>query len=53
MAKLKMELVGLDEFFTLPGAFGDESHNRRDFPRARLNAFANICKWISRRNSSS
>jgi hypothetical protein len=27
-----MELVGLDRFFTLPGAFGDESHNRRDLP---------------------
>jgi phosphoglycolate phosphatase len=32
MAYLKMELVGLEEFFTLPGAFGDESHNRRDLP---------------------
>ena len=32
MAHLKMELVGLDHFFTLPGAFGDESHNRRDLP---------------------
>jgi len=32
MAELKMELVGLDHFFTLPGAFGDESHNRRDLP---------------------
>lgn len=32
MAYLKMELVGLDKFFTLPGAFGDESHNRRDLP---------------------
>ena len=32
MAQLKMELVGLDRFFTLPGAFGDESHNRRDLP---------------------
>jgi phosphoglycolate phosphatase-like HAD superfamily hydrolase len=32
MAELKMELVGLDRFFTLPGAFGDESHNRRDLP---------------------
>ena len=32
MAKLKMQLVGLDPFFTLPGAFGDESHNRRDLP---------------------
>lgn len=32
MAKLKMELVGLEHFFTLPGAFGDESHERRDLP---------------------
>ena len=32
MAQLKMELVGLDRFFTLPGAFGDESHERRDLP---------------------
>jgi phosphoglycolate phosphatase-like HAD superfamily hydrolase len=32
MAYLKMELVGLDNFFTLPGAFGQESHNRRDLP---------------------
>ena len=32
MAQLKMELVGLDKFFTLPGAFGHESHNRRDLP---------------------
>ncbi len=32
MAQLKMELVGLEKFFTLPGAFGDESHNRRDLP---------------------
>ena len=32
MAYLKMELVGLEHFFTLPGAFGDESHDRRDLP---------------------
>ena len=32
MAELKMELMGLDRFFTLPGAFGDESHKRRDLP---------------------
>lgn len=31
-AYLKMELSGLAEFFTLPGAFGDESHNRGDLP---------------------
>lgn len=32
MAVLKMELMGLDQFFTLPGAFGEESHIRRDLP---------------------
>ena len=32
MAYLKMELVGLENFFTLPGAFGNESHLRRDLP---------------------
>ena len=31
-AYLKMELVGLSEYFGLPGAFGDESHDRRDLP---------------------
>lgn len=31
-AHLKMELMGLSEFFDLPGAFGDESHDRRDLP---------------------
>ncbi len=31
-AWLKMEIVGLSEFFTLPGAFGDESHDRHDLP---------------------
>jgi phosphoglycolate phosphatase len=31
-AYLKVELVGLSEFFTLPGAFGDESHDRNDLP---------------------
>jgi len=31
-AHLKMRLVGLSEFFPLPGAFGDESHDRRDLP---------------------
>ena len=31
-ANLKMRLVGLTEFFTLPGAFGDDSHDRRDLP---------------------
>ena len=27
-----MRLVGLSEFFKLPGAFGDDSHDRRDLP---------------------
>lgn len=31
-ARLKMRLVGLSEFFGLPGAFGDDSHDRRDLP---------------------
>jgi phosphoglycolate phosphatase len=35
-AYLKMELVGLSEFFDLPGAFGDESHDRRDRIRKQL-----------------
>jgi phosphoglycolate phosphatase len=39
-AHLKMRLVGLTEFFQLPGAFGDDSHDRRDLPalaRERIN----------------
>ena len=35
-AQLKMRLVGLSEFFTLPGAFGDDSHDRRDLPAIAL-----------------
>ena len=31
-ARLKLRLVGLADFFRLPGAFGDLSHNRRDLP---------------------
>src|SRR6202011_1052377 len=31
-AHFKMRLVGLSEFFKLPGAFGDDSHDRRDLP---------------------
>jgi len=31
-AYLKMKMVGLSDFFDLPGAFGDESHDRRDLP---------------------
>ena len=42
-AYLKMELVGLSEFFDLPGAFGDESHDRRDLPAL---AYERICKHL-------
>ncbi|HYN83754.1 MAG TPA: HAD family hydrolase [Pyrinomonadaceae bacterium] len=31
-ARLKLRLVGIDDFFTLPGAFGEDSHDRRDLP---------------------
>lgn len=31
-AHLKMRIVELSEFFQLPGAFGDDSHDRRDLP---------------------
>jgi phosphoglycolate phosphatase len=31
-AHLKVEITGLGEFFKLPGAFGDESFDRRDLP---------------------
>jgi len=31
-ARLKLRLVGLDAFFRLPGAFGEDSHDRRDLP---------------------
>jgi phosphoglycolate phosphatase-like HAD superfamily hydrolase len=44
-AHLKMKLVGLSDFFNLPGAFGDESHNRSDLPAlaaARINAQLNL-----------
>ncbi|HEX8847580.1 MAG TPA: HAD hydrolase-like protein [Pyrinomonadaceae bacterium] len=44
-AQLKMRLVGLSDLFTLPGAFGDESHDRRDLPElaaARINASLNL-----------
>jgi len=42
-AYLKMKLVGLSEFFDLPGAFGDESHDRRDLPAL---AYERICKQL-------
>lgn len=31
-AYLKLEITGLSEFFRLPGAFGDDSFDRRDLP---------------------
>jgi len=43
-AQLKMDLVGLSEFFTLPGAFGDESHDRRDLPAL---AHERICRHLN------
>jgi phosphoglycolate phosphatase-like HAD superfamily hydrolase len=39
-AHFKMRVVGLHDFFQLPGAFGDDSHDRRDLPAlaaARIN----------------
>jgi phosphoglycolate phosphatase-like HAD superfamily hydrolase len=44
-AHLKMRLFGLSDFFDLPGAFGDESHDRRDLPElaaGRINAHLNL-----------
>jgi phosphoglycolate phosphatase len=44
-AYLKMELMGLSEFFHLPGAFGDESHDRSDLPAlaaARIKRFLSL-----------
>lgn len=35
-ARLKLRLVGLEEFFRLPGAFGEDSHDRRDLPALAL-----------------
>ncbi len=32
VAHLKLRLVDLSHFFQLPGAFGDDSHDRRDLP---------------------
>jgi phosphoglycolate phosphatase-like HAD superfamily hydrolase len=31
-ASLKLSLTGLADFFRLPGAFGEDSHDRRDLP---------------------
>jgi phosphoglycolate phosphatase-like HAD superfamily hydrolase len=41
----KLRLVGLADFFTLPGAFGEDSHDRRDLPAlaaARINSHLNL-----------
>jgi phosphoglycolate phosphatase len=35
-AHLKLRLVGLSDFFRLPGAFGEDSHDRRDLPALAL-----------------
>jgi len=35
-AHLKLRLVGLADFFRLPGAFGEDSHDRRDLPALAL-----------------
>lgn len=35
-ARLKLHLVGLADFFRLPGAFGEDSHDRRDLPALAL-----------------
>lgn len=44
-AHLKMRVVGLSRFFQLPGAFGDDSHDRRDLPSLaveRINLHLNL-----------
>lgn len=44
-AHLKMRIVRLSEFFQLPGAFGDDSHDRRDLPALaveRINRHLNL-----------
>jgi len=43
-AYLKLKLVGLSDFFTLPGAFGDESHDRRDLPALAAERIQNQLK---------
>jgi phosphoglycolate phosphatase-like HAD superfamily hydrolase len=32
VARFKLELTGLSHYFTLPGAYGEDSHDRRDLP---------------------
>ncbi len=44
-ARLKLRLVGLADFFRLPGAFGEDSHDRRDLPavaRERLSRHLHV-----------
>jgi phosphoglycolate phosphatase len=44
-ARLKLRLVGLEGFFRLPGAFGEDSHDRRDLPalaRERISRHAGV-----------
>ncbi|GAC1446516.1 MAG: HAD hydrolase-like protein [Pyrinomonadaceae bacterium] len=44
-AYLKIKLVGLSDFFKLPGAFGDDNHDRRELPSiacARLSRHFNF-----------
>lgn len=41
IAHFKLQLTGLSHYFTLPGAYGEDSHDRRDLPglaAARVNA---------------
>lgn len=42
-AHWKLRLVGLDGFFRLPGAFGEDSHDRRDLPAL---AAQRICEHL-------
>ena len=44
MAYLKMELVGLEKYFSVPGAFGDESHDRKDLPALAAERIRNQLK---------
>ena len=44
-AYLKLRLTGLTDFFQLPGAYGDDSHDRRELPAlaaARINRHLNL-----------
>ena len=52
-AQLKTEITGLSKFFKLPGAFGDESFDRRDLPAKAGSELTNISAPISPPNNSS